>query len=265
MPYAVVTDGLVANWDVQNYTNGTIWRDSVGNRAITFTGSPQTSSDGIELNSSITFASESISSLGITTPMSIEWIGRIDSQSFSNSSPGNVFSIGESLGSWDNSITCYSKLSPNGIQLDIDNSGTVITGMTSSGLYHMIITVDNSGDYFSNNKLKLYINGSLIETYFDQWYSPNQSLEANKNYIYNNEGIGRFVGAVSAIRLWNKALSESEVQTAFTEIESPKYSYIKIDGVYTRASKSYQKKNGIWVETDPSELHDPNTKYVLKR
>ena len=141
MPYAVVTDGLVANWDVQNYTNGTIWRDSVSNKAITFTSSPQISSDGIELNSSITFASESISSLGISTPMSIEWIGRIDSQSFNNSSPGNVFSIGETLGSWDNSISCYSKRFPNGIQLDIDSSGTVITGMSSSGLYLSLIHI----------------------------------------------------------------------------------------------------------------------------
>ena len=265
MPYTVVTDGLVANWDVQNYSNGTTWRDSVGNKAITFTGSPQTSSDGIELNSSITFASELINSLGVSTPMSIEWIGRIDSQSFSNRSPGNVFSIGETLGSWNNSISCYSELSPNGVQLDVNSSGTIISGMTNSGLYHIIITIDSSEDYFSNNKLKLYINGSLIETYFDFWNSKNQAIEASKNYIYNNEGNGRFVGAVSAIRLWGKALSESEVQTAFTEIESQKYSYLKINGVYTKASKSYQKKNGVWVETDPSELHDPNTKYVLKR
>ena len=47
------------------------------------------------------------------------------------------------------------------------------------------------------------------------------------------------------IRLWGKALSESEVQTAFTEIESQKYSYLKINGVYTKASKSYQKKWGM--------------------
>ena len=65
------------------------------------------------------------------------------------------------------------------------------------------------------------------------------------------------------IKLWGKALSESEDQTAFTEIESQKYSYLKINGVYTKASKSYQK-NGVWVETDPSKLHDPNIKYVLK-
>ena len=78
------------------------------------------------------------------------------------------------------------------------------------------------------------------------------------------KGNGRFIGVVSVIRLWNRALTDSEINEAFIEIPDPNIAYIKRSGVYQPASKMFKKENNIWVEvTDATTLCDENTKYVL--
>lgn len=267
MAYMVVTDSLVANWDAKNFTSGTVWRDSVNNKAINFTSAPSKSNDGIEIPTSITFSSESLSDLGLTFPISIEWLGRIDSNSFDNTHPGNILGIGSSAGEWDNSICIYSKLSPNSIQVDADSSGTLTSGIYNTDQeYHILITIEERANYFGSDTITFYVNSanSVDSASYTRWTGDgNDSFTSNKNYVYNSEGTGRFDGAISAIRIWDKCLSDSEVEQVFTFVQD-KFVYIKQNGSWVTASKYYKKQNGIWVEqSDPSALTDSNTKYVL--
>ena len=150
------------------------------------------------------------------------------------------------------------------IQIDADSSGTVTSGVYGAGNQHIIIKVEYGGNFTSVDELFLYINGNQEGSYSDSWINRNDALTSDKNYIYNNEGNGRFVGAVSVIRLWNRALTDSEINEAFIEIPDPDIAYIKRSGVYQPASKMFKKENNIWVEvTDATTLCDENTKYVL--
>lgn len=267
MDYAIVTDSLLANWDSDTFTPGTTWRDSVSNKAINFTSSCSKSIDGIELSQSVTFSSESLSSFSLTFPFTIQWIGRIDSQSFNNTYPGNILGMGEDNNAWDNSLCLYSKLSPSGIQLDADSSGTITSGIYTTNIeYNIVVTVSERSSYFEEDTITLYINSasSVGSASYTRWDgNGNPAISASKNYIYNGEGNGRFDGAIQSIRIWNKCLSSSEIQTIYTKLQDKRV-YIKQGNSWKVASKYYKKQNGVWVEqSDPSVLTDANTKYVL--
>lgn len=203
---ALITDGLVANWDMANYTSGTAWTDSVSSKTITLSSSASKTADGIEFSSSRTFSSASLSSLSLSYPCTLEWQGRIDSSCFSDSAPANIFGFSNSDGGWAG-ICCYSK-SSNGIQLDIGSSGTVKSSISGAGTYHIVVTIS------SNGITTLYVNDASSS--FAQ-SSANTQSKCNKTYLYNTEGSNRFVGAISSIRLWNKALSSDELEELFTE------------------------------------------------
>lgn len=203
---ALITDGLVANWDMANYTNGTAWRDSISSKTITLSSSAAKSADGLEFTSSRTFSSASLSSLSLSYPCTLEWKGRIDSSCFSDSSPANIFGLSNSNGGWSG-ICCYSK-NTNGIQLDIGSSGTVKSYINGEGTYHIVVVISSSGI------ATLYVNDVSASA---SQSSANTQSRCNKTYLYNTEGSGRFVGAISAMRLWNKALSDSELEELFSE------------------------------------------------
>lgn len=243
MAYQIVTDGLVAQWDASTWTSGTSWTDSINGKVITFSSAPSSKTDdGIELTSSITFTSASLSSLGLSYPCTFEWLGRIDG-AFSNSSPGHVFGLSSSSGSWAG-ICCYSKTSSNGIQLDIGSSGTITSGVYTTGIeYHIIITVNSS------KTTTLYVNSTTSSG----TASKSQGY-ASKTYLYNNEGSGRFYGAIQRMCLWNKCLSSTELETLFTEEVTGTGLYLNSGGSWTEAQAIYQKSNGSWVEVNATDL-----------
>lgn len=242
MMYDIVTDGLVAKWDASDWSSGRIWTDSINDKVITFSSSPSSKTDdGIELTSSITFASESLSSLGLSYPCTFEWLGRIDGN-FSNSSPGNVFGLSSSSGQWSG-ICCYSKASSNGIQLDIGGSGTITSKVYTQGIeYHIIITVNSS------RTTTLYVNSTT-----SKGTTTNSNGYGNKYYLYNNEGNGRFYGAIQRMCLWNKCLSSTEIETLFTEKNSTGV-FLKSGTTWSEAQGIYQKINGVWNKISSTDL-----------
>ena len=243
MAYQIVTDGLVAKWDASDWSSGKTWTDSINSKVITFSSAPSSKTDdGIELTSSITFTSASLSSLGLSYPCTFEWLGRIDG-AFSNSAPGHVFGLSNSSGSWSG-ICCYSKTSSNGIQLDVGSSGTITSGVYTTGIeYHIIVTVNSS------KTTTLYVNSTTSSgtTSYSQGY-------ANKYYLYNNEGNGRFYGAIQRMCLWNKCLSSTEIETLFTEEASGTGLFMNTGSTWTEAQTIYQKVNGTWSEVTATEL-----------
>ena len=79
---------------------------------------------------------------------------------------------------------------------------------------------------YHNNTIKYYIDGALKEAETN-WYGSNPSLNTGKSIIYIGNGIPfdsdsvYFDGKVDDIRIYNRALSESEV-AALYELEKPK-------------------------------------------
>lgn len=243
MAYQMVTDSLVAKWDSSDWSSGTSWVDSINGKKITFSSSPSSKTDdGIELTSSITFSSESLSSLGLSYPCTFEWLGRIDG-TFSNSSPGNVFGLLNSSGDWAG-ICCYSKTSSNGVQFDIGGSGTITSKVYTSGIeYHIIITVNSS------RTTTAYVNSTTAKG-----TTTASNGYGSKTYLYNNEGSGRFYGAINRMCLWNKCLSSTEIETLFTEAPSGTGLFLNSGSTWSEAQTIYQKINGAWTEIAATDL-----------
>lgn len=202
MATQLVTDSLLFNWDSSDFTSGdTSWKDRISSSELTISAGATTSDDGVEFTSSNSFVSDN---LGIDTayPLTFEWIGRLDSFN-----TGMMWGLGQVSGSWNYAVTMYSKAT----DCIIDNGATT-TGITSTGLLHMVIVFTSSTAW-----TLYYTQGGSISGTPTSVSGTTSFSTYNKNYLYNNEGNNRFVGAVTAMRIWNKTLSSTEISTLFTE------------------------------------------------
>lgn len=87
-----------------------------------------------------------------------------------------------------------------------------ITTQKTPTYVHIVLTIDNLGN------LTMYMNG-----YSNTWtYSSDDGTIATKNYIYNGQGDGRFIGAISIMRWWTSKLEDSDIQKLF-EHDSSEY------------------------------------------
>ena len=62
--------------------------------------------------------------------------------------------------------------------------------------------------------MTVYING-INNTWSSS--STDSAITSSKTYIYNGEGIGRFVGAINCLRIWNNELSINEITKLFAD------------------------------------------------
>ena len=240
MATQVVTDSLIHRWEAADYTaNSTTWVDQIGSKKLTFGTAPSSKTDdGVELTTSNTFTSEALTA--VTYPATFEWIGRIDGN-WNNSTPGNVFGWSNSNGLWGG-ICCYSKTSSNGIQLDIASSGSITSKVYTTGAHHIVLTITSS-------TTTLYVDSTT-----SKGTSSNSAARISKKYLYNSEGSGRFYGAISAMRIWNKCLSSSEIETLFTEEAAEDVGYVKVNGVWTQAKSVYVKESTGWTASSWDDL-----------
>lgn len=202
MATQLVTDSLIHNWDADDFTSGgTTWVDRVGSKTITISNGATKSDDGLEFTSSNSFYSENLG-IGAAYPLTLEWIGRLDSYN-----TGHLWGFGKTSGSWQGAVNMYSK--PTNCIID---NGATQTGITETGLLHMVITFTSSSAWTVYYTQGGNLSGTPSSKSGTSSYSSN-----NKNYLYNNEGSNRFVGAISALRIWNKTLDSTEIETLFTE------------------------------------------------
>ena len=148
----VQTANLKACWSADQYTGGTTWTDAVSKKSITFTSAPTSGADGVELTSGVTFTSEDLSALSVTSPCTFEWVGRIDG----SWSQGNVFALGPVASTWTNDICCYSS-SSEGLYLDMGNGYTrnpKSASSTAAGVYHIVVVINDAGEAI------MYVNGA---------------------------------------------------------------------------------------------------------
>lgn len=162
------------------------------------------SEDGIEIQNEETYISSVIS--GISYPMTFEFKGRIDDSGYraQDSGPAMIFGLSPIQNNWGSGITCYAT-TDYGIIIDTTGAMTIVTHKTPKYI-HIILVVDSSGN------LTMYMNGIN-----NSWTArSNSAITSQKTYIYNGEGIGRFIGAINTMRWWNIALSNDEITTLFS-------------------------------------------------
>ena len=195
----VAKDDMSGSSEAQSYEEGsTSWGD------LTLSSGCSVSKDGVEIQNEETYVSTAVS--GISYPMTFEFKGRLDSSCYraQDSGPGMLFGMSPTQNNWGSGVTCYAT-SDYGIIIDTTSAMKIVTNKYPSYV-HIVLTIDSSGN------LTLYLNGIA-----NKWTATHDNAtKSNKIYIYNGEGVGRFIGAISVMRWWSIALSESEITELFS-------------------------------------------------
>lgn len=198
-PPIVSEENMLGANSAETYVEGSeTWGD------LTLSSGCSVSEDGIEIQNEETYISSRIS--GISYPMSFEFKGRVDSAGYRGQAngPAMLFGLSPEQNTWGNGITCYAT-TEYGIIIDTTGAMTITTYKTPTYV-HIILVVNSAGN------LTMYMNG-INNTWTAR---SNSAITSQKNYIYNGEGLGRFIGAINTMRWWNVALSEDEVSTLFS-------------------------------------------------
>jgi hypothetical protein len=198
-PPAVSEENMLGSNSAETYEEGSeTWGE------LTLSSGCPVSQDGIEIQNDETYLSSEI--YGISYPMSFEFKGRLDAECYKSQAynPGMLFGLSPTENSWATGIACYAT-TDYGIIIDTVGAMTICTYKTPTYV-HIILTVDDTGN------LAMYMNGIG-----NTWTAnADSSIMAEKKYIYNGQGDGRFVGAVNTMRWWDVALSEKEIEELFS-------------------------------------------------
>lgn len=197
-PPVVAEESMMSSNDAESYEAGsTSWG------SLTLSSGCKVSKDGIEIQSDETYVSAAVS--GLSYPMTFEFKGRIDSECYraQTNCPGMIFGLAPIQDDWGNGVTCYAT-SDYGIIIDTAVAMAITTSVTSTYV-HIIVVIDSSG------ALTMYINGRS-----NSWTLAScAATTANKTYIYNGQGVGRFVGSINTMRWWDTAISTTEIDELF--------------------------------------------------
>ncbi len=198
-PPVVSEENMMASNSAETYEEGSkTWGE------LTLSSGCSVSEDGIEIQNEETYVSAEIS--GVSYPMSFEFKGRLDETSYKAQAynPAMLFGLSPEQDTWATGITCYAT-TDYGIIIDTTGAMTICTYKTPNYV-HIILVVDDYGD------LTMYMNGIG-----NTWTAnANSAIMAEKTYIYNGQGEGRFVGAINTMRWWNTALTTEEVEELFS-------------------------------------------------
>lgn len=202
-PPVVSEDNMVGSNSAESYEEGSIsWGD------FTLSAGCSVSKDGIEIQGEETYISASIS--GVSYPMTFEFKGRIDSECYraQANGPGMIFGMGPIQNEWGSGLTCYAT-TDYGIIVDTNAAMQIVTNKMPT-YAHIILVIDSLGN------VTMYLNGIS-----NSWtLSSCSSSTSNKIYIYNGEGVGRFIGAINIMRWWNTAISTSNIEELFASDDS---------------------------------------------
>lgn len=198
-PPIVSEENMKGSNSAEKYEEGSeIWGD------LTLSSGCEVSEDGIEIQNEETYVSAEIED--ISYPMSFEFKGRIDKDGYraQDNNPAMLFGLSPEQDTWGTGITCYAT-TDYGIIIDTTGAMTICTYKTPTYV-HIIFVVNDSGN------LTMYMNGIN-----NIWTArANYAIIAEKTYIYNGQGLGRFIGAINTMRWWDVALSKDEIKELFS-------------------------------------------------
>ena len=217
---SIVSTGLVFNVDAANTSSysgsGAVWNDIKGTNNINFytnssyitNATPTYSSDGGGSLITTGIFGKSVSNSGITGSVarSMEaWV------KFNSVSGNAVISIGGSLVS---SSTLYELMAYNNNVIEhywgsFTQSSTVLATNT---WYHIVIVYDGTTNHY------VYVNGVQVG------FASTPTLNTSNTPIYIGPAVtttwGAFDGKIAALRIYNRALSSTDVTNNFNVLKS---------------------------------------------
>ena len=215
---SIVTNGLVFNVDAANTTSysgtGNVWSDLRGTNNINFY-----SSSSYNVNANPTFSSDgggslvttgifgrSIANSGITGSVarSMEaWV------KFNSVAANAVISIGGQSASQLYELMAYSN---NAIEHYWGNFTQSSTVLATNTWYHIVIVYDGTTNHY------IYINGVQVGI------SATPTLNTTNTSIYIGPAVtttwGAFDGKIAALRIYNRALTLSDVTNNFNVLKT---------------------------------------------
>ena len=215
---SIVTNGLVFNVDAANTTSysgtGNVWSDLRGTNNINFY-----SSSSYNVNANPTFSSDgggslvttgifgrSIANSGITGSVarSMEaWV------KFNSVAANAVISIGGQSASQLYELMAYSN---NAIEHYWGNFTQSSTVLATNTWYHIVIVYDGTTNHY------IYINGVQVGI------SATPTLNTTNTPIYIGPAVtttwGAFDGKIAALRIYNRALTLSDVTTNYNALKT---------------------------------------------
>jgi len=213
--FPIITDGLIVYLDA-NTSSGSTWTDLSGNNNnFTLVNSPTYNSGGwFDFNGSSQYAT--ISNLGLSDHTIEGWIN------FDLATVGSGTDNTPIFGNWGGGSTKYLSIIQNGSVLDfrIDDGVNSFSGVGSdfnfntNQWYYVALT------YNSNGETKSFVNGSLHGT---NNYTSNIVFDSlPQNIAYQNENNFYFNGQVAIHRIYNRSLTDNEIQENF-DIEKSRF------------------------------------------
>ena len=215
---SIVTNALVFNVDAANTSSysgtGNAWNDLSGSNNIKFY-----SSSSYNVNANPTFSSDgggslvttgifgrSIANSGITGSVarSMEaWV------KFNSVNANAVISIGGQAGSQLYELMAYSN---NVIEHYWGNFTQSSTVLATNTWYHIVIVYDGTTNHY------IYINGVQVG------FSATPTLNTTNSPIYIGPAVtttwGAFDGKIATLRMYNRALTASDVKTNFDALKT---------------------------------------------
>jgi len=227
---SIVTNGLVLNLDAANRKSypgsGTTWTDLSGNSNTgTLTNGPTFSRDGggsVVFNGSNQYIDCGNTNLGInagSTQITLEaWVYPTSFASYRgiisrvggvspfggwmlnlNADIGNKFDFAMNIsGAWRTWVTY---------------GGTFPTPLTTNTWYHLVGT-------YNGSVMALYLNGILINQFNSVGTIQYAGSLSNLGVGYNGGGPSYFPGRIATAKIYNKALSASEVLQNYNALKS---------------------------------------------
>jgi hypothetical protein len=230
LEYRLVQDGLVLHLDAGNKTSypgsGTTWTDISGNSNNgTLTNGPTYDPankgsivfDGKDDYVDVTDTPLRITGVSFTMEVWFYYDGN-SSNAYTiagkrnGTTPFNQYTLW--IGDGTTSVNPGSVLG-GFVRIDESTSYDRLANYTlpSAGIYHVALTNDSSS-------LKLYVNNVLRQTVSNTYPSPANLLISGKNFRITEVNLGNkyLNGKVYTTKLYNRALSQSEVKQNFTAL-----------------------------------------------
>ena len=225
LPGDIVTNGLVLNLDTAYYNSyprtGTTWSDLSGSgNNGTLTNGPTYvvtgASSSIQFDGVDDYVSQTYNNLssGLTFNAWIRTTSTRSVKSYVGDASNNV--VGITLNSvWNGFGVTNGKVNYNNARKNDSWGQYYSTASVNDGNW-TYITVTHSK---TNELVSLYINGSLDST-FDNTSSGGYDQWANMGFNVISRGYGGdyFNGNISVVHIYNRALSESEIQQNFNAL-----------------------------------------------
>jgi hypothetical protein len=227
-------DSLILNLDASNYIGSGNWLDSSGNSNHATPVQTPTfySNDGgyFDFNGGSITATGQVDSFSIQDSLSLDNFTELSIEFWLNITQIQSTSNGFSLITYNNMLfskrSTYSNgilglLSPFGLEFRVGTSNTYnigYSGYLDTGVWQQIaITFGQSGS-------KIYKNGTIIvdrPEYIANFSNANTNAPLLIGDVNPNaSGVFGYNGKMSIFRMYNKVLSESEVQQNFNAVKN---------------------------------------------